>query len=364
MKVPVVVAGLVVIVLGASPAIAATPQRTLVQRLQAAIARQVKDGVPGVVVHVVDPARRLDWHGAAGRFARGKPRPLRSGDAFRTASVTKTFTAAVVLRLAEQGRLGLDDPIARFLDPAVVARVDVVDGVPHGGEITVRELLNHTSGLYDYTDDSAYTRARIARPGRVWQPRQLVTIAVRHKPLFRPGSDWAYSNTNYVLLGLVAEAVTSRSLVDELRSRIFRPLGLSSTAYPLGTTLGGRVVHGYVRSIPGVPIPRGRALDVTARVAPNGWGAGQIVSNAGDLTRFYAGLLGGRLLPPPQLAAMKIAVRGRTRCSARRSSSRRRTGSASRSSGSAVGRPTVTSATFPATAIWSGPAPTGAASRR
>jgi D-alanyl-D-alanine carboxypeptidase len=268
--------------------------------------------------------------------------------------VTKTFVATVVLQLVGEGKAQLSDPVEHWV-PGLV---------PQGRAIALRELPNHTSGLYDYTDDPAYTRARIANPRRVWQPRQLVTIAVRHKPLFHPGSDWAYSNTNYVLLGLVVEAVTGRSLVDELLSRIFRPLGPSSTAYPFGTTLGGRVVHGYVRNIPGVPIPRGRTLDVTSRVAPNGWGAGQIVSNAGDLTRFYAGLLGGRLLPPPQLAAMKIAVRGRTRCSARRSSSRRRTGSASRSSGSAAGRPTVTSATFPATAIWSGRAPTGAASRR
>ena len=159
--------------------------------------------------------------------------------------MTKTFVATVVLQLVGEGKAQLSDPVEHWV-PGLV---------PQGRAITLRQLLNHTSGLYDYTDDPAYTRSRIANPRRVWQPRQLVTIAVRHKPLFRPGSDWAYSNTNYVLLGLVAEAVTSRSLVDELRSRIFRPLGLSSTAYPLGTTLGGRVVHGYVRSIPGVPIP-------------------------------------------------------------------------------------------------------------
>ena len=138
----------------------------------------------------------------------------------------------------------------------------------------------------------------------------MVAIAVAHKPVFRPGTDWSSSNTNYVLLGMVVEAATHSTLAAQLRARIVRPLGLGSTSYPQGAALPGRVAHGYLGHLPGLPVPPGTTVDVTTRVAPDAWGAGQIVSNADDLTRFYAALLGGRLLPPAQLAAMKSTVRG------------------------------------------------------
>jgi D-alanyl-D-alanine carboxypeptidase len=263
------------------------------------IAQQlVKAGSPAAIAAVRTPT---SFTGAAAGLARLEPPvPARVLDRYRVASVTKTFVATVALQLVAERKAHLSDSVERWL-PGLV---------PDGRSITLRELLNHTSGLFDYSEDSAYARARLARPERIWMPRQLVAIAVRHKPLFRPGRDWAYSNTNYVVLGLVVESVTGRPLATALRQRIFRPLGLRSTSYPSGTVLRGHVLHGYVRSIPGVPIPRGQPLDATSLVAPDGWGAGQIVSNARDLTRFYAELLGGRLLPPAQLAAMTTRVSG------------------------------------------------------
>jgi D-alanyl-D-alanine carboxypeptidase len=263
------------------------------------IAQQlVSAGSPGAIAVVRTP--RSFTSATAGLARLRPPSPVRAIDRYRVASVTKTFVATVVLQLVTEGKAQLADSVERWL-PGLV---------PDGRRITLRELLNHTSGLFDYADDMAYFGARVARPGRIWTPRQLVAIAVRHKLLFGPGSDWDYSNTNYVVLGLVVEAVTGRPLQTELRNRIFHPLGLRSTSYPFATALRGRVVHGYVKSIQGVPIPRGQTLDATSRVAPDGWGAGQMVSNAGDLTRFYAALLSGRLLPPVQLAAMKSTVRG------------------------------------------------------
>jgi D-alanyl-D-alanine carboxypeptidase len=266
--------------------------------LRAIVQQLVKAGSPGAIAVVRTPAS-VD-RAAAGLGRLDPPTPIRVADRYRVASVTKTFVATLVLQLAAEGKARLSDSVEHWL-PGLV---------PKGRSITLRELMNHTSGLFDYTEDAGYFRARVARPGRLWTPRQLVAIAVQHKLRFPPGTDWAYSNTNYVLLGLVVEAVAGRSLEHELRKRIFRPLGLRSSSYPFRTALDGRVVHGYVRSIPGVPIPRGETLDATSRVAPDGWGAGQIVSNADDLTRFYADLLGGRLLPPAQLAAMKTTVRG------------------------------------------------------
>lgn len=266
--------------------------------LQGIAQQLVRAGAPGAIVVVRTPTsvRRA----AVGLARIQPPLPIRVTDRYRVASVTKTFVATVVLQLAAEGKPRLSDSVQRWL-PGLV---------PQGQRITVRELLDHTSGLFDYEADKGYFKARVARPGRVWSPRQLIGIAVAHKPLFPPGRDWSYSSTNYVLLGLVVEAVTGRSLDSRLGDRIFRPLALRSTSYPRMTALRGRVVHGYLGSHPGLPIPAGRLLDTTSLVAPNGWGAGQIVSDADDLARFYAALLGGRLLPRAQLSAMKTTVRG------------------------------------------------------
>ena len=256
----------------------------------------VKKGAPGAIVVVRTPTgvRR-----AAAGLARIRPRvTMATSDRFRIASITKTFVATVALQLAAEGRLRLADPVDRWV-PGLV---------PEGQSITLRELLDHTSGLYDYTADRAWTAQRIAHPGRTWTPRELVRVAARHKLLFRPGTDWYYSNTNYVLLGLVVEAAARASLGDELRERIFRPLRLDATSFPSGSSIPGRVAHGYLGSLRGLPIVPGQLVDVTSLVSPSSWGAGQIVSTADDVTAFLAALLGGRVLQPAQLAAMKSRV--------------------------------------------------------
>jgi D-alanyl-D-alanine carboxypeptidase len=110
---------------------------------------------------------------------------MRAVDRYRIASVSKTFVATVVLQLAAEGRLQLADPVERWLPGSV----------PNGTAITIRQLLNHTSGLFDYTNDEAAVEAEIANPSRVWTPRDLLSVAFSHPPLFAPGADWSYSNT-------------------------------------------------------------------------------------------------------------------------------------------------------------------------
>jgi D-alanyl-D-alanine carboxypeptidase len=272
----------------------------------------VREGAPGALVVLRTPT--VVQRGASG-FGRLKPRTrLRATDRFRIASVTKTFVATVVLQLIGERRLSLDDRVERWL-PGMI---------PNGGAITVRQLLSHTSGLFDYDDDKGWIQARIVDPGREWSPQELVAIATAHPPLFAPGSSWSYSNTNYILLGLVIEKVSSRSLGDELRSRVFKPLALKSTSFPTGTSIAGRYAHGYFVSRPPLPLPPGTLIDVSTILSPSAWGAGQIISNGDDLTTFLAALLRGRLLPAPQLAAMRTLVadsgyglglrRYRTRC--------------------------------------------------
>jgi D-alanyl-D-alanine carboxypeptidase len=259
----------------------------------------VADGAPGALIVIRSPGRTDRAVAGLGRI---NPRtPLRGVDRYRVASVTKTFVATVVLQLAAEKKRALDDPEERWL-PGLV---------PKGNKITLRQLLSHTSGLFDYDSDAKWQAARLAKPGRIWSPRELVAIATSHRPLFPPGKSWSYSNTNYVLLGLVVEAVTGHSLGVELQRRIFGNLALRSTSYPTKTAIPGRFAHGYfVSPGPPVPRPRGTLIDVSSLASPSAWGAGQIVSNANDLATFFRALLGGRLLPPAQLAAMKTLVPG------------------------------------------------------
>ena len=264
--------------------------------LQHVVRQLVRDGAPGSIAVVRDPSgiRRAE----AG-LARRRPRiAMAATDRFRVASITKTFVATVVLQLVAEGKLGLDDSIDRWL-PGLV---------PNGKAITIRELLDHTSGLYDYFDDSAFARAVVAHPGRIWQPRRLVAIATSHPRLFPPGAGWSYSNTNYILLGLAVEAVTGTTVDHELRGRLFQPLGLGATSFPSGTRIAGPHANGYVGF---ATVPRFHTLVDTSIVSPSiGWAAGGIVSSGDDLTRFYGALLGGRLLPSSLLASMKTVVPG------------------------------------------------------
>ena len=217
------------------------------------------------------------------------------------ASITKPFVATIVLQLVAEGKLGLDDAVDRRL-PGLV---------PNGGAITLRELLNHTSGFFDYQNDKSWVKAVIAHPGRRWSPRELVAIATSHRPLFPPGKGWSYSNTNYVVLGLVVEAVTGTAIGQQLRERLFRPLGLAATSFPAGTQIEGPHAHGYIGFGTLPSLPPGRLFDATSVESPSvGWAAGAIVSNGDDVTRFFAALLGGRLLRHDLLAAMETVAPG------------------------------------------------------
>jgi D-alanyl-D-alanine carboxypeptidase len=261
------------------------------------IVRQlVRDGAPGALAVVRTPS---GIHRAQDGLARRRPRTAMVGtDRFRVASITKTFVAAVVLQLVAEGELGLDDPVERWL-PGLV---------PNGRAITIRELLDHTSGLFDYFGDKGFVRAVVAQPGRIWPPRRLVAIATSHTPLFPPGRDWSYSNTNYILLGLVVEAAVGTPLDQQLQQRIFDPLALTATSFPTGARIDGAHAHGYVGF---ATLPRLRSLLDTSPVSPSlAWAAGAIVSTGDDVTRFYAALLGGQLLPPDLLAAMQTPAPG------------------------------------------------------
>jgi len=164
-------------------------------------------------------------------------------------------------------------------------------------------LLGHTSGIFDVVEDRAFFDAVLTDPLREYTPRQLVAIATAHDTVFEPGTDWGYSNTNYVLLGLVVEGVTHRPLESVVRRRIIEPLHLRDTRLPgRDPELRGRFAHGYLPPA----LTGGAGYRDFTRLSPTAlWAGGDLVSTPDDLRTFYRALLSGRLLPPRLLAQMK-----------------------------------------------------------
>ena len=278
------VAGLVL--LAASPAASASSS----ERLGRAADAVVDAGVPGVAVYVRDKGRTTVV--ARGYDDVAAKRPMSVEDRFRVGSVTKTFVATLILQLVAEDKLSLEDSVEKWL-PGLV---------PNGSAITVRELLSHRSGLFDYLGDrrllAPYLHGHL---DHVWTPLQVVRIATRHKPLFAPGADdkQSYSNTNYFILGLVIEKVTGHSLTEELNSRIFRPLGLEHTSFTTSPGISGRHAHGYTKAFGPTPV------DITG-ISPSLFGAaGGIISTPADVAHFYRALLQGRLIPKRLLSEMK-----------------------------------------------------------
>lgn len=251
----------------------------------------VAAGAPGAFVVVRDEGGvRSEARGFAD--TRGSV-PMRVDERFRIGSITKTFVAALVLRLVEDGKLTLDDRVERWL-PGLV---------PGGREISVRQLLRHTSGLFDYVEDQRVLRY----PERAWSPRGLVSVAIAHPPeRSPPGRSFAYSSTNYILLGLIAQRAGRAPLERQLRDVLFAPLGLRHTSFVPGK-IRGRHVHGH-RPPSHQGIVTGPPADTSGEPAWWTWAAGAIVSTADDVQRFFADLLRGRVVGPALLREMETLV--------------------------------------------------------
>jgi D-alanyl-D-alanine carboxypeptidase len=281
--------------LAAAPANPSASTRSDAAGLQADLDAVVAAGAPGAILFVRNGSRTIQL--AAGLSNIAEATPMRARDHFKIASLTKTYTATVVLQLVSEGKLRLDDTVQRRL-PGVV---------PNGRKITIRQLLNHTSGLSDFETDPRYLKPYLGGVfGHYWSPRQLVLMGVSHKPLFAPGRGWSYSNTNYVVAQLIVERVTGKTLGTELKRRIFQPLHLRQTSYPTKPGLPTPYAHGYM--LLGDP-PLTDVTGLSPSLAP---GSGGIVSTVRDVADFYRALFSGRLLKPAQLQAMKTTVSERT----------------------------------------------------
>jgi len=259
--------------------------------LQAALDQIVATGATAALARVDSPGG--SWRGASGVAVLGRPTPAPVDGRFRAGSITKTFVATVVLQLVGEGRLRLEDTLERWLPGAI----------PNGAQITIRQLLQHTSGVFNYTNLLFETIEDVlAARYRTFRPTELVAIAAGQPPVFEPGTSWDYSNTNYILLGMIVRRVTGRPYAAEVARRILRPLRLHGTELP-GTDIAirGPHAHGYE------PIERNGEIvpvDFTEINPSMANSAGELVSTTADLNRFYRCLLSGRLLRPAQLAAM------------------------------------------------------------
>ncbi|MEW2485414.1 serine hydrolase domain-containing protein [Streptomyces sp. NPDC048411] len=250
-------------------------------------------GITGVQARVTTASGR-DLVATTGVAVAGTNRPVPRDGYFRIASTGKALMATVILQLVDEGKLSLDDTVDRWLP-------GVIDGKGNDGrKITVRQLLQNTSGLHDdlpgFDTPQEYYRHRYD----TYTPEQIVARAMKHHPDFRPGAGWNYSNTGYVVLGMIVEKAAGRPWQEEVESRILNPLGMNHT-YLSGATPTLRRPHadGYQVFAPG------ERTDVTEQIVPD---LGGYVSTTADVNRFFRGLLGGKLLSRARMAEMQDTV--------------------------------------------------------
>ena len=234
--------------------------------------------VPGAIVGI--------WQDSAAPYVRAfgvrdtaTGEPMATDLYMRIGSLTKSFTTTAILQLVDRGKLGLDDPISKY-----------VPGVPNGEAITIRQLAAMRSGLFSYSD---VTNPMLpSEPRRQWTPEEVLEIAFRHPPLFPPDAEFDYSNTNTVLLGLVIEKVSGQSLGAYIEEHITRPENLEHTTFPADAALPSPHAHGYLKT------PEGKVVDSTDWNPSWGWAAGQMVSRVDDLHIWARDVAIGKLLSP------------------------------------------------------------------
>lgn len=273
---------------GTASADTATADRIDRAAVQRAIDKVAQNGAVGVQVRVTDGRRGFTARSGVAEWGGDRPVPL--DGRFRVGSITKVFVSTVVLQLVGEGKVDLDAPVARYL-PGLL---------PDGDRITVRMLLQHTSGLYNYTnglplDPAGFESIRYKH----WEPEEVVALATA-KPLdFPPGTKWSYSNTNYIVAGMLVEKITGKPYAQAVERRILQPLRLRDTSVPGDRVdVPGPHAHGYYRV-------NGQVVDITRLNPSVAYSAGEMISTTANLDRFVTAVAKGELLKPAQAAEMK-----------------------------------------------------------
>jgi len=246
------------------------------------------ESIPGAIVGIWTPEGI--WVKAFGRADIDTGAAMKTDDKVRIASNTKTFVATVLLQLAQEGKLSLDDKLDRY-----------VPQVNDAGNMTIRQVLQMTSGTFSFTEDEQFNQQFEADPLMKLTPEQEIAIANKHDNYFPPGQGWHYSDTNYEVAGLVIEKVTGNKLEDEVRSRVIEPLGLGNTSFPETPDISGGHAEGYV-------LKDGKLVNFT-RVDPSvPWAGGAMISNLADMKVWAESLASGSLLDERMLAEQKKTV--------------------------------------------------------
>ncbi|MGO0653603.1 serine hydrolase domain-containing protein [Bacillus mycoides] len=272
--------------------------QTNTQRDRTSVKQAMRDtlqlGYPGILAKTSEGGKT--WGYAAGIANLSTKQSMKTDFHFRIGSVTKTFTATVVLQLAGENRLNLDDYIEKWLP-------GVIQGNGYdGNQITIRQILNHTSGIAEY---SRSKDADFMDTKKSYMAEELVKMGISLPPDFAPGKGWSYSNTGYVLLGILIEKVTGNSYAEEIENRIIEPLELSNTFLPGNSSVIPGINHarGYVQ-----PDGTSELKDVTYYNPSVASSAGDMISTADDLNKFFSYLLSGKLLKDQQLKQMLTTV--------------------------------------------------------
>ena len=237
-----------------------------------------EDNIPGVIVGVWVPDRG-EWVTAVGEADIETGREISTEDKVRIASNTKPFTAVLILQLVDEGELDLYDTLEEY-----------ISGVPNGDIITIRQLLNMTAGIFSFTEDEAFSEEFTADPLMDITPQEELDIALSYPPDFAPGEDWHYSDTNYEILGMIAEQVTGNPIEEEIERRIIEPLGLTSTSFPTTPNMPEGSAKGYVLS------EDGELMDYTEVNPAVPWAAGAMISDLEDLKVWAKALATGELI--------------------------------------------------------------------
>ena len=256
--------------------------------------------IPGALVLLRTP--QGEFMVSYGTTVLGATSPPSEDTHFRIASNTKTMTAAVIVLLAQEEKLSLDDPVSKY-----------VPDVPNGDRISITDLLKMRSGLYNYTNDPIISKTIDADPARVWTPAELLAIAFAHQPNFPPGKQYDYNNTNYALLGLIAETVDGKPLAQIMHDRLFGPHNMQDTELPSSTvnTIREPYSHGYLYGSSSVALvgepPYSPEVQAAARAGTllpkdytdvnhsNAAAAGGVISTADDLATWIKALVGGKV---------------------------------------------------------------------
>jgi D-alanyl-D-alanine carboxypeptidase len=242
---------------------------------------------PGVIAGVWSP--KGSWIGASGTKGPGESGAPTATDSARVGSVTKTMTATLLLQLVQEHKVSLDATLASVLP-------DASKGVPNAATATLRQVANMTSGIPSYTFSASWQKAYYGKPTRQWTPTELVDVIRGSKADFAPGKGWAYSNTNYVLLGLVIEHVTGDPIQKVFQDRLFGPLGMAHTSFPIDTNA---IPSPHLRGITGQNQPAGKSVDSTGWSPSILFTAGQVISTLDDLKIWADALFTGKGILDP-----------------------------------------------------------------